>query len=297
MPVNFEYYRIFYHVAKYKNLTQAAAALMSSQPNITRVINILERELGCRLFIRSNRGVRLTAEGEQLYSRVAAACEQLQLGEAELAQSMSLESGTVRIGASETALHGLLLGVLREFHEQYPNVRLKINNYSTPQALNALRSGQIDFAVVTTPTGAAEGMRQISLKPFQDSLIAGEKFAALSGRTLHLSELSQYPLIMLAQDTGTFAFYNRFYLDHGVVLEPDMEAATSDLILPMIRNNLGIGFLPREFATRALAEGEVFELKLYERIPQRSICLVLDTHRAIGAAGRRLQEMLSAARA
>ena len=51
MSVNFEYYKIFYYVAKYKSITQAASLLYSSQPSISRMIKILEQELGCTLFI------------------------------------------------------------------------------------------------------------------------------------------------------------------------------------------------------------------------------------------------------
>ena len=75
MNINLEYYRIFYYVAKYQNFTRAARALGNGQPNITRAINLLEQEIRCTLFIRTNRGVRLTPEGERLYVRVAAAME------------------------------------------------------------------------------------------------------------------------------------------------------------------------------------------------------------------------------
>ena len=67
MNVNFEYYRIFYYVAKYHNFTKAAQALNNSQPNITRAMNCLEQQLNTTLFIRTNRGVQLTPEGERLY--------------------------------------------------------------------------------------------------------------------------------------------------------------------------------------------------------------------------------------
>ena len=67
MAANFEYYKIFYYVAKYQNFTLAAKALLSSQPSVSRCMQALETELGCRLFIRTKRGVSLTAEGEQLY--------------------------------------------------------------------------------------------------------------------------------------------------------------------------------------------------------------------------------------
>ena len=60
MNVNYEYYRIFYYVAKYKSFTKAANVLYANQPNITRTINRLESELGCRLFERTHQGVTLT---------------------------------------------------------------------------------------------------------------------------------------------------------------------------------------------------------------------------------------------
>ena len=77
MDINFEYYKIFYYVAKYENITRAATALGSNQPNVTRVMKLLESQLGCRLFIREARGIRLTEEGERLYSHVEVAYRHL----------------------------------------------------------------------------------------------------------------------------------------------------------------------------------------------------------------------------
>ena len=63
MDSNFEYYKAFYYVAKYENLTKAASVLKTSQPAVTRTIHNLENNLGCRLFIRSKSGMTLTPEG------------------------------------------------------------------------------------------------------------------------------------------------------------------------------------------------------------------------------------------
>ena len=71
MAITYDYYRIFYAVAQYSSFTRAAEALDNNQPNITRCMNILEHELGCKLFIRSNRGITLTPEGKRLYSEKA----------------------------------------------------------------------------------------------------------------------------------------------------------------------------------------------------------------------------------
>lgn len=323
MAINYEYYRIFYYVAKYRNLTQAASALYNSQPNVSRAMKQLEHELGCQLLIRSNKGIRLTAEGEQLYSHVAVAFEQLQLGEAELLQSLSLQGGTVSIGASETALHLFLLGKLRLFLEHYPGIRLKVYNLNSPQALHSLLSGQIDYAVTTSPDDLPPSIRAIPLKTFQDILAGGSRFAhlrqplwypaesspahnvaepgpspgnghALPSASISLQDLSGCPLVALDKHTTTYDLYNRFYLEHGLVWEPDIEVATADLILPMLENNLGIGFLPMELAAKSLAEGRVFQIPIKETIPHRSICLMYDVGKRLHAPARALGDMLLA---
>ena len=86
MAITYDYYRLFYYVAQCRSFTRAARVLENNQPNITRCMNNLEQELGCKLFVRSHRGVSLTPEGERLYQRVAAAYEQLRLGEEVLAR-------------------------------------------------------------------------------------------------------------------------------------------------------------------------------------------------------------------
>ena len=93
MNINFEYYRIFYYVARYNNFTKAAHALGSSQPNVTRAMNCLENALQCTLFVRTNRGVHLTAEGERLYTRVSAAMSLFRAAEDEMLEQAQLKRG------------------------------------------------------------------------------------------------------------------------------------------------------------------------------------------------------------
>ena len=82
MNVNYDYYRIFYYVAKCGNLSQAARELVNNQPNLTRSIKNLEAELGCTLFSRTNRGLILTPEGEALYRHIRVAFAEIEAGEA-----------------------------------------------------------------------------------------------------------------------------------------------------------------------------------------------------------------------
>ena len=178
-----DYYRIFYYVAQYKSFSKAADVMGNNQPNITRCMNILENELGCKLFIRSNRGVQLTIEGERLFEHVSIAIEQLVSGENELLKDKGLESGLVNIGASEIALRLFLLNELEVFHHRYPHVKLRISNHSTPQAVQALENGLVDCAVVTTPVALKKPLQRIPLYSFREILIGGEEYAETASKS------------------------------------------------------------------------------------------------------------------
>ena len=293
--ITYDYYRIFYFVAQYHSFTKAAEILKNNQPNITRCMNNLESELGCKLFIRSHQGVTLTAEGEKVYERVAVAYEQLRTVEEELALERSLESGLITIGASETALRLMLLSRLEHFHTRYPHVRLRISNHSTPQAVQAVRNGEVDFAIITTPAEVENGLKMVELMPFYEVLVGGRTFTALASQTLSLKELAGYPLICLNEESMTRSFYRQFFLEHDAVLKPDTEAATTDQMLTLVKSELGLAFMPEPMAAPLLASGELVQLHLQEIIPSRSICLVYDHHRPLNTAARKFQQLLTKA--
>ena len=293
MYVDWEYYKIFYYVAKYQNFTKAARVLGNNQPNITHAMNRLESQLNGVLFIRSNRGVTLTPEGELLYSRIASAAAQIREAEEELSSSATLEHGTISISATETALNIYLSEKLRAFHTEYPGIRLRISNHSTPQAMQAVKNGDVDFAIITTPVETEPGLKLTELMPFYEVLVGGKTFAALARRNLSLKDLAGYPLISLSEESMTRILYRQFFLDHDAVLKPDTEAATTDQMLTLVKSELGLAFVPQPMAQDALARGEILQLHLQEIIPSRSVCLVCDHHRPLNTAARKFQQLLT----
>lgn len=292
MYISYDYYRIFYYVAKYQSFTKAANALFSNQPNVTRAIKKLEQELGCTLFARSNRSVTLTPEGEKLYAHVSIALEHIQAAETELSLDKSLQSGTVSIGASEIALHCSLLPVLKEFKRLYPGIHIHVTNHSTPQAINALKNGLVDFAVVTTPVDLPKNMQHTILKKIREIPIAGTAYAFLKKNPLSLSELAHYPYICLGTQTKTYEFYSQWFSQKELEFSPDIEAATSDQILPMVKNDLGIGFVPEDFLQHESEKSGIYKLHLTDEIPARSVCLVKQTGHSLSIAAKVLETML-----
>ena len=292
MEVNYDYYRIFYYAAKYKSFSQAATILMSNQPNVTRAIHNLESQLGCRLFIRSNRGAELTPEGERLYSHVAIAYDHLHAAELELENEKKLEQGTVTIGVSEIALHLLLLPVLGEFRRKYPKIRLRISSYTAPQAIQTVRNGLSDFAVASTPAEVKKPLKAIPLLSFKEILVANAAYKDMFKEPVSLKKLVEYPFICLGKNTSTYDFYTRFFLEHGIAMTADTEAATIDQILPMVRQNLGIGFIPEPLAQEVIEQGIVIQVPLLEEPPVREICFVEDKSSPHSMAANVLKEML-----
>ena len=294
MNSNFEYYKIFYYVAKYENLTKASSVLKTSQPAVTRTIHNLENELGCRLFTRSKTGMKLTPEGRTFYGYVAAGCAQFFKGENDLSNLISLENGTIYISATETALHCYLFQAMEEFNSLYPNVRFKMLNNSTTESVNAVKEGKVDLAFVSANLQVAKPLRMKILRKYRDILIAGMRFEELKAgkEELSLKELVSYPWISLTAETITRRFLNEYFEKNGLTFAPDMELATTDMILPAVRHNLGLGFIPAEFADAELKSGQVFEIKVKEKLPERNIILIYDMEYPQSIAAKEFQKFL-----
>lgn len=292
MEITYDYYRIFYYAAKYKSFSKAAVALMSNQPNVTRAMNNLENQLGCKLFVRSNRGVALTVEGEKLFGHVEAAYHHLHSAELELLSDKSLDSGTVTISVTETALHLFLLPILSRFRKQHPGIRLCVFNYSTSESIKVVRDGMADFAVVTSPVICERPLKSIPLRRFEDIMVCSSAKQELGKRKVHLKELGDQPLISMRKGTATYDFFSEFYLQNGLPFNVDIEVATIDQILPMVMYDLGIGFLPREIVAGAISHEKVKEVQLVERVPVREICLIEGGSIPMGTAANVLRKML-----
>lgn len=132
------------------------------------------------------------------------------------------------------------------------------------------------------------------LRSFREILIGGQSFKELQGKTLSLKELKNYPLISLGRETMTFRFYERLFLSYGIEFAPDTEAATTDQILPLVRCELGLAFIPESMAGEALERGEVIQAVLKEKIPDRHICMIYDSQHPLNTAARSFRRLLEA---
>ena len=204
---------------------------------------------------------------------------------------LSLEKGTISISATETALHCYLFQAMEEFSRKYPKVHFQILNNSTRDSIQAVRDGKVDMAVVSSlPLHMGDPLKMKVLRSYREILIGGPRFEQLKGRKCFLRELSDLPWISLTSEAISRNFLNSYFLQYGLTFSPDLELATTDLILPAVRHNLGIGFIPEEIAAEDLKAGVVFAIDLEEAFPERNVLMIRDSEYPLSVAAKAFQK-------
>jgi DNA-binding transcriptional LysR family regulator len=292
MVGNLEYFKVFYYTAKLGSVTGAANELSLSQPAVSQSLKALEKSLGVTLFQRASRGVRLTGEGQILYSYVEKGYEEIERGVEKVRKMLNLELGEVHIGASDMTLRFYLLPFLEEFHERHPGIKVMVANAPTPETLKLLRAGTIDFGVVSTPFPREGDIRAEPVREIEDVFVAGRRFTSYKNKMLDLQELEKLPLIFLEGSTSTRAYMDAYLAENGVAVQPEFELSTSDMIVQFALRNLGIGCVVRDFATEALESGRLFELRFNKMIPKREFCVVTSRKSPLGAAAGKLVDIM-----
>lgn len=294
MNISMEYYKIFYYVAKYKSITGAAGELCISQPAVSQALKQLEQALGVSLFVRTVKGVSLTKEGTMLYSYVKNGYEQIALGEQKLQEMLNMKTGEIRIGASDMTLQFYLLPFLRNYHRLYPDIKVTVTNAPTPQTLEHLKAGRIDFGIVSTPFEEQKHLQILPAREIQDVFVAGSRFWSYKSQMLRYEQLNDMPIICLEENTSTRHYVDRFLNEEQVTLEPEFELATSDMIVQFALQNLGIGCVVQDFAQRYIDADELFVLQFDKQIPKRHICVVNDDRLSLSVAANGLMKLLMA---
>lgn len=273
--INMEYYKVFYSVGCNGSISKAAEELSLSQPAVTHSVKQLETAIGCSLFLRMPRGMKLTAEGEELFKAVSSAFNIISDGESTVARMIRYEEGTLNIGATETALKGFLLPLLSKFQEKYPGVFVNLGGTSTKELVDKTRQGAVDFSVGVSPVYSADDLTVIPLIDFQDIFVCGEKFKkSFDSKKLSAEDLCAYPIVCAAPNTSIRGNAEHYFASIGLTFNPAYSVITSSSVIPFVLNNLAIGILPEMFAKEIIKRKEAYKVKTNFEIPKRKIVLI-----------------------
>lgn len=294
MNIDFELYRIFYVVANHCNITKASEELCISQPAISRAIKNLEDQLGGQLFVRTKRGVVLTEEGKEFYNYIKQAIEYINNAENKFTDLINLETGCIKIGISTTLTKEFLLPYLEKFHSLYPKIDIQIITYLTSDLMPKLRNGLIDIVILNLNNkDYGSDIEVIKCREINDCFVVSNKYKELINKEISLKDLNNYPLILQAKGSNTREFLDNVARENGITLKPNIELASYSLVVEFSKIGLGIGYATKEYIKKEIANKELYELKIKEKIPSRYIGIALSKNHVPNFSTKKLIEIIT----
>lgn len=289
--INYELYKVFYWAAKTGSLSMAAKSLFITQPSVSHAIKQLEISFGIILFYRNSKGVTLTPEGVTLYSYIEKSQILISLAEEKMASLKNLDSGELRIGGSDSLFKHYILPYLESYHQKHPSIKLHLNHGTTPETIAFLKEGKIDLGVVRLPIvdSQIEVMKGIEL---QDCFVAGPRYAELKDRVLSLEQLLQYPIILFSRNSRVRMAITELFQSYGYQIKPEIEVGSVDLLIELARKGLGISYVTKEFISKELEEGSLFEIQLDIKMPPSQVGFMIMRNMPLSNAASKFIELV-----
>ena len=226
------------------NISDAAAALYTSQPGISKQIKLLEEELGIEIFVRSGkRIVAVTEPGKavlDIVNRILLEAENLrQVGEEFQAQ----DSGQLTIATTHTQARYALPPVVKQFLKRYPKVKLNLHQGNPTQIAEQVLDGEADVAIATESLTLYDGLLTLPCYEWHHCVVVPPKHPLLTEKKVTLQKLAQYPIV-----TYDTAFSGRGKIDEAFSaagIEPHiaLTAIDADVIKTYVELGMGIGIL------------------------------------------------------
>ncbi len=276
MDINYELYKVFYHVARSLSFSDAAAELFISQSAVSQSVKVLETRLGQTLFIRSTKRVTLTKEGELLFKHIEPAIGLITKAENQL--SAALDTGEVqfKIAASDTICRYFLVPYLNDFHQKYPDVHIKVINASSSGCAALLEENKADLIVTNFPNPTLNNTMKVQpIAEFTDVFIANKKYFPYEDEELTLRKLSELPILMLDKTSTTSIFLHELFRKASIDLVPSIELSSNDLLIDLARIGLGTAFVP-DFCLKGRDDDNLITINTKEKIPTRKIVAAYD---------------------
>lgn len=291
--MNLEVWKLFYEVASSGNISKASKKLHISQPAITKQIKNLEEYLNCKLFIRSQKGVSLTGEGELILNDIKNGLNAFELAEKRLNDHNSMLIGTIRIGVSTTLTKTYLMPYIRDFHAKYPQIIFEISTDPTSLLKEQMKKGKIDFIIAKFPVKKTDGFQYNKIGKMQDIFIVSEVYKKLVNKKLTLQNLVDYPILLQKKPSSSREFIESFCEKNKTTLKSVLEIASSNLLIEFTKIGYGIGVVTKEYVKKELQNKEIFELNVIPKIPKREYGIIsLKNHYLSKGSAEFLKELL-----
>jgi LysR family cys regulon transcriptional activator len=228
------------------NITNAANAMFTSQPGISKQIRLLEQELGVEILARSgNRIVGLTEAGAEIVrASRRVLVDTLQL-EAVAHEFTLRESGQLVVATTHLHARYPLLPVIKKFCKKYPDVHLNIFQGSPAQIANRLLAGEADIGISTRSEELSSDLIALAAYPVYRCVVAPLRHPVLDCKDLSLEEIAKYPLIVYDASFSSGSVILQAFQKASIHPNIVLRATDADVIKSYVAAGLGIAVLQK----------------------------------------------------
>ena len=233
----------FVEVVKQKSMTKAASNLFITQPTISNTIKLLEEELDVNLFNRYKNQIYLTDAGEAFFFQCKEMLKMYDNIPNELSNLLELKKGHLKIGIPTIINIRILIGLISEFHEMYPNITFQLFENGSKKIENDIYYGDLDMGITVLPTNN-KNFNTFSFLEEKLKLVVHKNHKLSKRKTINIDDLKEQEFILFNSD---------FYLNDKIKntcrnygFNPNMifETTQWSFIEEMLLNNLGVCILP-----------------------------------------------------
>ncbi len=272
-------------------MTKAARRLGIVQPALSNQITRLETQFKATLFERTSRGVQPTAVARSFYRQCLQILESVEGAEHYLRESSGKVGGSLTIGVMPSLANSVIAGVIQQYHERHPDVRLHVLEGYSGTLMEWLATGALDFAI----TNRESALSNITTVPLvQDSLVLVTNLQMLrkvSGE-FPASKLVDLKLVLPSRRQGMRLLLDAMLMNVGIQLEPQVELDSMAATLELIRHGDWATVLPSTAAKRAIDAKHVRSFKLIEPEFNREMVVAYHSQRPPRAPGQYMIELL-----
>ncbi len=260
--------RYFLAIAEHSHFRIAAEELLVSQPTLSQQMKDLEKELGSPLFERAGRGVRLTQAGSLFADYARRAINVLEEGQAALGEFDEMLRGRLRIGAVQTIGTYFLPAVLSQFHRDYPDVSVRVDELSASEVENGVADGSLDLGISFDPSGSRE-LERTKLFDEQFVMIVGSKHPLASRKRIAISDLKGLPLCLLTREFCTRRMIDAAFSEAGCAVHTPIELTSVEGCLSVVQAGGPATILPQ----LALVNRKLNSIRIERPAIHRTVCL------------------------
>ncbi len=250
----------FVRVARSGNLGPVAAELFLTQPALTARIQRLEREVGGTLFVRSRRGMRLTAAGRAFLPFAERTLETIGEGSRLVSDLTTAGTGALTIGAPPLISAYLLPGLLRELTAHNPAMEISVRGGHSDEVLEMVLRDEVQIALIRELTHP----ELVTERVFEDELVlvCARDHQLAQRKTVTIEQVAAERLVLFDRRSSfadiALTLFQRARLQPRAYLEMD----NSEAAAKMVEEGLGVALLPRTAIALGLTEGSLVELHL-----------------------------------